>query len=240
MRARGLKPLTDAAALLEQVVARDPDFAPAWALLAQAYELTPNASPVRISGSTDEFRRVADAFLTKAETAARRAILLDPRLADGYVALGAGASAAREASAGGRLSPRRSRWTPTTRMPCTSGQQAPLAIVGRFKEALAIRQRLQALEPFVPVFNWDTAQVLWLNGQNDAALTMFQALPPDSPCSISCPLYATAGRYGEAADALLQDSSGGAPRNGRNSCAPAAHRAGTGGIAADASHGWAF
>src|SRR6266566_1791767 len=45
VRARGLKPLTDAAALLEQVVARDPNYAPAWALLAEAYFLTPNYTP---------------------------------------------------------------------------------------------------------------------------------------------------------------------------------------------------
>jgi hypothetical protein len=41
VRARGEKALTDAATLLEQVVARDPNYAPAWALLATAYLLRP-------------------------------------------------------------------------------------------------------------------------------------------------------------------------------------------------------
>src|SRR5262249_11156149 len=40
-RPRGAKPLADAAVLLEQVVAADPDFAPAAALLAYDYALTP-------------------------------------------------------------------------------------------------------------------------------------------------------------------------------------------------------
>src|SRR5262245_35221745 len=36
VRSRGLQPLTDATVLLEQVVARDPNYAPAWSLLALA------------------------------------------------------------------------------------------------------------------------------------------------------------------------------------------------------------
>ena len=100
VRARGLKPLTDAAALLEQVVARDPNYAPAWALLAQAYDLTPKLT--RLAGaSVDELRRVVDASFPKAEAAARRAIQLDPNLADGYLAAGL-VQAAREIAAGRR------------------------------------------------------------------------------------------------------------------------------------------
>ena len=47
-----------------------------------------------------------------------------------------------------------------------------LAGVGRLKEALAMKQKLQTLEPFVPGFNGSTAYALWLNGQNDAAIAM--------------------------------------------------------------------
>ena len=101
VRARGLKPLTDAAALLEQVVARDPDYAPAWALLAQAYGQR-RSSTRRRSGPAEELRRLVDASLPRAEAAARRAIQLDPNLADGYFALGHGAMAAREIAAGRR------------------------------------------------------------------------------------------------------------------------------------------
>ena len=80
-----------------------------------------------------------------------------------------------------------------------------LVEVGRVKEALPIRQKLQALEPYVPVFNRNTAVVLWLNGQTDAALGMLKALPEGN--SLQSPALAGIlsgiGRYGEAANALL-------------------------------------
>src|SRR5258706_7753347 len=88
VRTRGLKALTDGAALLEQIVARDPDYAPAWALLALAYDVTLNQQPAYRSGSVPETRRIVDASLPKSEAAARRAIQLDPNHADGYVSLG--------------------------------------------------------------------------------------------------------------------------------------------------------
>jgi hypothetical protein len=81
-------PLTEAANLLEQAVARDPKYAPAWAVLAQAYSLFPAFSPAFFNGSAEDFRRVIEASFTKAEAAARQAILLDPNSADGYTALG--------------------------------------------------------------------------------------------------------------------------------------------------------
>ena len=74
VRERGIQPLTDGATLLEQVVARDPDYAPAWALLAQAYDLTPIYHPAWFGGVVEEFRRIVDASLPKAEAAARRAM----------------------------------------------------------------------------------------------------------------------------------------------------------------------
>ena len=84
VRARGLQALKEAAALLEQVVAHDPNYAPAWALLAEAYFLTPNYSPAAFSGAVDDLRRIADTALPRAEVAAWRAIQLDPNLPDGY------------------------------------------------------------------------------------------------------------------------------------------------------------
>ena len=87
VRARGIKPLTDAAALLEQVVARDPNYAPAWALLALAYALTPNFHPSYFTGDVTTMRRIVEASFPRAETAARRAIELDPNFADGHMAL---------------------------------------------------------------------------------------------------------------------------------------------------------
>src|SRR5205814_719005 len=85
---QGLLRLTEAARLLETVVARDPGYAPASALLAYAYALTPIFNPTFLPGATDQLRPVFESLLPKAEAAARRAIQLDPKNADGYFSLG--------------------------------------------------------------------------------------------------------------------------------------------------------
>ena len=197
--ARGLKGLTDAIALLEQIVAHDPDFAPAWALLARAYDLTPNNHPAQDDGSIEEFRSVVDASLPKAEAAVRRAIQLDASYTGGYHLLGL-------------LQHRRGKWLLAEELFSKALEMDPnnpdalqsysnlLAAVGRLKEALAMKQRLRALEPFVPVFTGSTAVLLWLNGQNDAAMAIFK----DRPSLGLAAIHAAAGRYGEAADALLE------------------------------------
>jgi TolB-like protein len=79
-------PLTEAAKLLEQVVARDPNYAPAWGLLGQIYALAPNFTVGFVNGLADEFRRIA-AETQKAEAAAQQAIRLDPGNVDGHTAL---------------------------------------------------------------------------------------------------------------------------------------------------------
>jgi len=205
VRARGIKPLTDAAVLLEQVVVRDSDYAPAWALLAQAYGLTPNYHPAWESGSVDELRRIADASSQKAEAAARRAIQLDANLADGYFSL------ARLQAQHGKFLLAEDLYSKALMLDPGNPDALHLysfmyARVGRFKEALVMRQRLQALEPFVPVFNRNTALVVWVNGQTDAAIAMLNDLPRDAPdrALFLARIYAAAGRYGEAADVLRE------------------------------------
>src|SRR5262245_58216664 len=79
-------PLTEAAKLLEQVVARDPSYAPAWGLLGQTYALAPNLTTAFVNGLPDEFRHMA-AETEKAEAAAQQAIQLDPGNIDGHTAL---------------------------------------------------------------------------------------------------------------------------------------------------------
>jgi TolB-like protein len=208
VRGRQQKSLNDATALLELVVARDPDFAPAWALLAITYNLALTTNPARFGGSADEFRGVVDASRSRADAAARRAIQLDPKLADGYLALAV-------------TQDRRGKFLLADEMYSKALLLDPynpdslheyshmLAGLGYLKQALAMRQELLALEPFVPVFNWSTAQIRWLNGQNDAAIAMFEALPPSAARAIFLAnFYAATGRYGEAADAMMLIPSG--------------------------------
>src|SRR5262245_41944978 len=79
----GLKALNDAIALLEQVVTRNPNYAPAWAVLATAYRNVPNYTPELLgspTASVEKLRPVVQASVTKSEPAARKAIELDPSL----------------------------------------------------------------------------------------------------------------------------------------------------------------
>jgi TolB-like protein/tetratricopeptide (TPR) repeat protein len=205
---RNFNSMTDAAALLEQVVVRAPDYAPAWAMLAQAYALTP-AYHARASGSVEELRRVLDAFRPKAEQAAQRAVQLDPNSAEGYVPLGyleqlrGNLLLAEDLFAKGlALDP--------NHPDSLQSESLLLGQVGRLKEALAMRQHLQLVEPFVPAFNELTAESLWLNGQDDAAIAMFRALPssPGRSTFRLARVYAAMGRYSEAADTLLSTPAG--------------------------------
>src|SRR3977135_1055915 len=63
-----------------------------------------------------------------------------------------------------------------------------------------MRQSLQKLEPFVPTFSANTAAILWVSGQDDAAITMLRALPEDTRAFYLARIYAAAGRFGQAAD----------------------------------------
>jgi TolB-like protein len=194
---------TDAVSLLEGITARDPDYAPAWALLSLAYDVTPQ-TPAWYSGAVAETRRSADQSLPKAEAAAQRAVQLDSSLADGYASLG-------------RLQVRREKlllaedsYSKALALDPTNPDALQLygnllAEVGRLKDALATMQRLRAMEPFVPVLNLNAAVVFWLNGQDNEAIATMEALPPVAAREVDLSqIYASEGRYREAVDQLLR------------------------------------
>jgi adenylate cyclase len=210
LRGRALvraRALPDAIALLEPVVARDPNFAPAWAMLAQAYDLTPNQYALRFSDSTEGLSRVVAASLPRAETAAARAVQLDPNFADGYVALGAVRDRHGQFLLADELYSKALALDPNN-PEALHAYSLLLASLGHIKEALTIRQKLQALEPFVPNYNFNTAMLLWLDGQNDPAITMAKTLPATLSPSVLSQFYAAAGLYSESVDTLLQTPPG--------------------------------
>jgi len=66
-----------------------------------------------------------------------------------------------------------------------------------------MKQQLLTLKPYVPGFNQDVAELLWVNGENDAAIAELNDLP--SGAAVSAPrdlamVYAAMGRYNKAAD----------------------------------------
>jgi TolB-like protein/DNA-binding winged helix-turn-helix (wHTH) protein len=196
----------DAIAVLKAVLAREPNYAPAWALLGEAYILPSSFARVEdmiASGSRDEARRMLGAQYALIEQAARRAIQLDPRNALAYVALGG-------------LEDHRGHWAASEdyqRQALALDPSNPdvlyangylLAATGRLKQALAVQKKLMALEPFVPVYQSRTADLLWALGQNDAAMALLQSMRPDNRDEVRlAKVYATAGRFGQASDTLL-------------------------------------
>jgi len=198
--------------LLEPVVEREPDYAPAWALLAAAYYRSPQSSALFNEGilikedGTDpyeELRPLADATSAKARIAAQRAIDLDPGNAEGYAALGMAQPLAKLQTREELL--KQALELEPSNPDVMHDYSIALAEVGRVKEAVALRQELLLIEPLVPIFNSNTARILRLGGQNEAALPVAQALPPTgyNRRTDSASIYAAMGRFGDAADAIL-------------------------------------
>jgi tetratricopeptide (TPR) repeat protein len=197
-------PLTEAARLLEQVTARDPNYAPAWALLGYAYSLTPIYTAAFFNGSIDDLRRVAADAMQKAEAAAQQATRLDPNSIDGYIALGYAQSARGRFIQAENLYRRALALDPGN-PDAIHRFGLMLATAGHLKESLPLRLRLQAQEPFVPTFNVATGMVLWESGRNDDAVTTYRAqLPSVFSRVYLAQVYASVGRYSEAADALRE------------------------------------
>lgn len=204
VRTRGLKPLADADALLDDVVRRDPGYAPAWALLAIANEIRPLFDPAYTGFDPARLSDVVKELLPKADAAARKAVELDPTLAVGYAALAHSEDLRGHLVEAEDLYLKALALEPET--PDAMHYYADLlGAVGRLKESLAIRQRLQVLEPFVPIFNANTAGHLWLNGQTDSALALLKTVPDAALQVFYIPMiHASVGRYEDAAGALKE------------------------------------
>src|SRR5215510_8065430 len=79
---RGRNSAGDVIAILEPLVARNPNYAPAWGALAFAYYYRVSAPG---SGFTEEGLRQSETNIPKMEAAARRAVSLDPNSVEGNV-----------------------------------------------------------------------------------------------------------------------------------------------------------
>jgi adenylate cyclase len=195
----------DAISMLKLVVARDPNYAPAWALLSTATTLPSQYGGVEKeirAGHMEEARLLAHSILDRAEKAAREAIRLDPRLAIGYAALAP-------------IEINRGNWIASEdefRQALALDPNDPdvlyiyasfLGSVGRLIDARRVQIRILAQEPFVPQYKLQAADVLWAMGQNDAALKILEPMASDQRRNLGlAKVYATTGRSAQAADTL--------------------------------------
>jgi adenylate cyclase len=197
--------LDDARALLQQVVARDPGYAPAWGLLAATSTAVNAYRPVMdaaTAGFTQEAHNLAQSISSRAEQAAREAIRLDPRLARAYSVLGA-VQGSRSNWAVYEDYNRQARTLDPNDPDILYSRAFLLGQTGRLKEAQQVQAQIQAQEPFVPNYRRQAADVLWALGDNDTAIKMLESLDPAAAGMTLAKAYATAGRYGQAADTLL-------------------------------------
>jgi hypothetical protein len=138
------------------------------------------------------------------EAAAQRAVQLDPNLARGYQALGLLEVRRGKLIAAEQHYLKALALDPDQPMTLSTYSNL-LAGAGRLKDALTMKRRLMTLEPLVPQFNGGAVTVFWLNGDNATAIATARNLPPEfggRPELLGL-LYASMGRYGDAAEALL-------------------------------------
>jgi TolB-like protein/DNA-binding winged helix-turn-helix (wHTH) protein/Flp pilus assembly protein TadD len=211
LRARALyrgRHVQEAISILEPAVQRDPNYAPAHSLLAMAYNLIPvyllNESRFT---SIAAGRAAIEGIYVKSEAQARLALRLDPHQSEAYVAIALN-NADRLNWIAAEDNFRRAFSINPNDADAIHLYGLTLADMGRLRDALASRKKLHEIEPFVPIYNVMTAAMLQLTGKNTEALAMLAATPGSGPTTYFRNIYlargyAIAGRYAEAADALL-------------------------------------
>jgi len=197
VRARG-QAFRDAVGLLEQVVERDPNFAPGWAWLAQARSLTALFSDRDGEASKVGVLREAQ------EAAARKAIALAPGYSGGYAALASSFS-------------NRGRWSEAMDLfkqglaldqddpELLSSYAGTLTRLGYLKEGLDARERMHLLEPLIVIYNRQRAQAFVATGNTDAGVRELERLSRPDAGSFLSPLflaqaYSQQGRFDDAID----------------------------------------
>jgi TolB-like protein/Tfp pilus assembly protein PilF len=194
-------------AILEPVVARDPTYAPAWALLARAYGFAAGTNVFTFRGSVEEARALLRPGMDKAEMAAREAIRLDPMHSGGYSSLGDVENRRGRKLAADELREKAMALDPGD-AENLERHAAMLGGAGRLQDALRIKQQLAVLEPFVPAYNLTYANLLLSLGEREAAIRMLEAITPDPNILVARNVALARanildGRNSEAEDFLL-------------------------------------
>jgi len=148
----------------EQAIARDPNYAPAYAGLAEAYAILPFYTATAPRDANP-----------KAKNAALKALQLDENLAEAHTALAMVlcindldmARSISEYQRGIALNPNYAtahHWY----------GNGPLSALGRFEEAIAEGKRATELDPLSPIINADLGQNLWGARRYDEAIVQLR------------------------------------------------------------------
>jgi eukaryotic-like serine/threonine-protein kinase len=188
--------INEAVKYLEQAVARDSDFARAWAALADAYILQ-----VPYAGASRE-----DTW-PKARTAAQRALALDSTLAEAHTALAYGSMIYAWDWAAAEASFRRAIEADPNYPTGHHWYADFLAGRGRLEESVREMERAHALDPLSRIIGTELGWIYYLMRRNDEAEAQIRktlALDPNYPhASLNLGLvFIAKGRYAEAIEAL--------------------------------------
>jgi TolB-like protein/tetratricopeptide (TPR) repeat protein len=200
--AQELRNSSEALALLEDVVAKNPNYAPAWLLLANGYQVQMNNS-TRPGVPVAEARAIVNELRSKKEAAVQRAIQLDPNLPGGYNALAYTARSRGKPIEAEELINKSLQLDPFNSYTLfTAGMIYSSA--GRVQEGLAFYEKGHAVDPFYPNLAFETAQDRWVTQQYDAAIALAKTLRPNNRAPMLSLIYTSLGRFRDAADALME------------------------------------
>jgi len=153
-----------AIAFYEQAIARDPDYALAYAGLAEAYAILPAYTATAPQ----------DAY-PKAKAAALKALQLDEKLAEAHTALGL-LLCIGDLDMAGSISEfqRAIALNPNYATAHHWYGNGPLVALGRFEEAIAEGKRAIELDPLSPIINADLGQNLYAARRYDEAIAQLR------------------------------------------------------------------
>jgi TolB-like protein/DNA-binding winged helix-turn-helix (wHTH) protein/Flp pilus assembly protein TadD len=173
----------------EQAVAADPTFARAWAGLSSAYFIAFTEGMIG-----------RDEGLDRLERAARRAIELDPSIAEPWVRLAIRAHWLGDAETSRRHWQKAIELEPDDPL-VLSASIARAKDAGRTEEAIAIMRRVVMLDPLSFVYRHNLAVELYLLGRYDEAVAEERktaALIATHPRTVECTSLVMLGRFSEA------------------------------------------
>jgi TolB-like protein/Flp pilus assembly protein TadD len=211
LRARALyraRDLNQSTVILERVVASDPGYAPAWALLAASYNLVLSFTLSPYDGSMEQLLVRYRSYADRAKHAAQKALSIDPRNATAHAAMASIAADRLDwVSADQEFREALAR-DPDDADILNLYSYRHLMAAGYLDKALGNYERVRKLEPLVPIYKLMMGIALMHQKRYADAIDLLRSVPSSGPIDfnlhwILAVALAETGRYREAADTLF-------------------------------------